>query len=342
MTSSADAPDINQKGAPRGRRTSRHERGPGRDSARRRASTLRRGRRASRERRRVDVARFCYFEAWLEARATLSRSIPGVASFPGDFFSAARAVCSDIPRHVPGQVGTGSHGTSGSPRLVGVRKPRLGEWTFLLGARRHAHWRSPTREVDGERMFLITAPARPGALAEPAIALALDEPGSRSAPSMKHGYACSSARHEPGGRPKATFMPAMARCGSPVSGRQTGTTSAREFLAHRLAERQIRVPSPADDAGGEHHMFAVQRFDREGDRRRSTHGHDPGRAERRGAASHPDIAQAPRTMAIRRRSRLTRGLYRGPLNVLVGNRDDHLRNHGFAGPARMAPGTRVR
>src|SRR5262249_1750808 len=109
---------------------------------------------------------------------------------------------------------------------------------------------------------------------------------------------------------------------------------AWELLAHRLAERaKIRVPEARQiKLGSHHHTFAVRRFDREGTRRRLFASATTMLVREDGdPASYLDVARAiqdpgdPKTIA----SDLVE-LYRRILfNVLVGNRDDHLRNHGF-------------
>jgi serine/threonine-protein kinase HipA len=121
--------------------------------------------------------------------------------------------------------------------------------------------------------------------------------------------------------------------------------AAWEFLAHELAARaRISVP-PARllKLGSEHHTFAVSRFDREGERRRLYASATTMLVRNDGdPASYLDIAQAlqdhgdPETIA----SDLAELYRRAIFNVLVGNRDDHLRNHGFlrnAGGWSLAP-----
>ncbi len=111
-----------------------------------------------------------------------------------------------------------------------------------------------------------------------------------------------------------------------------------ERIYAELADKADIDVAPCDTLrfSSHHHTFLAVRFDREGDRRRhflsamtlagKTDGED---------ASYLDILQAlddygdPDTIAADRVQ-----LYRRmAFNVLAGNRDDHLRNHGFlAGP----------
>jgi serine/threonine-protein kinase HipA len=84
--------------------------------------------------------------------------------------------------------------------------------------------------------------------------------------------------------------------------------------------------------GSEHHTFAVRRFDREAGRRRLYASAMTLLLRNDGdEASYLEIAQAlqdhgdPDTIA----ADLAELYRRIVFNVLVGNRDDHLRNHGF-------------
>lgn len=112
-----------------------------------------------------------------------------------------------------------------------------------------------------------------------------------------------------------------------------------EFVTRQLAERcGIRVPAAqAARFDNDYSTYCVQRFDR------SAGGNGPTRRmytsamtllERRdgqAAASYLDLAQAIEDFGARHHvGEDLHQLFRRVLfNVLVGNRDDHLRNHGF-------------
>ncbi len=139
-----------------------------------------------------------------------------------------------------------------------------------------------------------------------------------------------------GARPKATFAaPDGTLWIAKFPGRDDRyDVGAWEYLAHTLArEAKLTVPD-AQRLGlaGPHHTFAVRRFDREGPRRRLYASALTMIGKREGdAASYLDVAQAlqdvgdPDSLA----GDLEELFRRIVFNVLVGNRDDHLRNHGF-------------
>lgn len=139
-----------------------------------------------------------------------------------------------------------------------------------------------------------------------------------------------------GARPKASFTETngslwIAKFPARDDTRDVG---AWEALAQRLAVR-AGIEVPASDLrrfSGEYHTFCVQRFDRSGGRRRFyasamallRKDHSEGTSylelaeflHARGAKDHieADLEQLFRRVAF---------------NVAIGNRDDHLRNHGF-------------
>ena len=139
-----------------------------------------------------------------------------------------------------------------------------------------------------------------------------------------------------GARPKASFTETngslwIAKFPARDDTRDVG---AWEALAQQLAVR-AGIEVPASDLrrfSGEYHTFCVQRFDRSGGRRRFyasamallRKDHSEGTSylelaeflHARGAKDHieADLEQLFRRVAF---------------NVAIGNRDDHLRNHGF-------------
>ena len=139
-----------------------------------------------------------------------------------------------------------------------------------------------------------------------------------------------------GARPKASFRDAdgslwLAKFPSREDRRDVGLW---ELLAHQLsAAAGIDVP-PArvlrlSDRG---HTFAVRRFDRTPTSRRhySSAMTRLARVDSDGA-SYLDVVQAIETGGASTRidAQLEQLFRRALFNVLIGNRDDHLRNHGF-------------
>jgi serine/threonine-protein kinase HipA len=84
--------------------------------------------------------------------------------------------------------------------------------------------------------------------------------------------------------------------------------------------------------GGEFHTFCVQRFDRDGGQRRFyASAMTLLRKDQSEGCSYLELAQFLRTSgdAATVQSDLAQLFRRVVFNVAVGNRDDHLRNHGF-------------
>lgn len=220
------------------------------------------------------------------------------------------------------------------------RNPRtLTEWDYLLGVQdagrmgalrlrdpENGRWlddRTPGIPPIARLRELETAAERidsePMGTIDPAIA-SLIQPGSSLG----------------GARPKATFQDLdgslwLAKFPSRDDRLDVG---AAELLLHQLAHAcGIAVP-PARLAalGGRGSTFCVQRFDREGTRRRmycsamALLGKSDGEE-----ASYLELAEALQNQADGDSvERDLHQLYRRILfNILVGNRDDHLRNHGF-------------
>ena len=117
-----------------------------------------------------------------------------------------------------------------------------------------------------------------------------------------------------------------------------------EVLARLARTAGIEMPeSRLIRLGGPHHVFAARRFDRSGPRRRAyasavtLTGHRDG-----DAASYLEIAQAiaDHVSPAAIDGDLAQLFRRLVFNVMVSNRDDHLRNHGFLrerGGWRLSP-----
>jgi serine/threonine-protein kinase HipA len=235
------------------------------------------------------------------------------------------------------------------------RKPRrLGEWEFLLGVSDTSRMGAlRLRELGGERRFLddrlLEVPPAARLRELEAIAGKIDAPDSEERSEYAHwlNRLLAPGSSLGGGRPKAAFVEVdgsswMAK----FPGRQDRfDVGLWEYLAQELARRaKISVPEARPmKLGSEHHTFCVRRFDREAGRRRLYASamtlllRDDG-----DSASYLEIAQALQDhgdpAAIE--ADLAELYRRIVFNVLVGNRDDHLRNHGFLrskGGWRIAP-----
>lgn len=150
-----------------------------------------------------------------------------------------------------------------------------------------------------------------------------------------------------GARPKANFTDAgrlwIAKFPSHADRHDVG---AWEYLTHRLAKRAgLCVPeSCLEKLTDRYSTFCVARFDRVGEGRRmfasamTLLGHCDGG----GTASYLDLAEfiSDRGSSGHVAEDLSQLFRRVVFNVIVGNRDDHLRNHGFIREAtgwRLAP-----
>lgn len=107
-----------------------------------------------------------------------------------------------------------------------------------------------------------------------------------------------------------------------------------EYLAHRLANNAgIQVPhARVEQLGSQYHTFCVQRFDRLNHRRRMYASAMTMTGKQDGeSGSYLDIAQALTEHGARGfiETDLAQLFRRLVFNVAIGNRDDHLRNHGF-------------
>jgi serine/threonine-protein kinase HipA len=139
-----------------------------------------------------------------------------------------------------------------------------------------------------------------------------------------------------GARPKASFVDTdgslwLAKFPSRDDRLDVG---AAEFLLHQLALgcRLVVPPARLERLGGRGSTFCAQRFDRSGSRRRSYWSAMTLLGKSDGdEASYLDLAEALQNHGDAGEvERDLEQLYRRALfNVLVGNRDDHLRNHGL-------------
>jgi serine/threonine-protein kinase HipA len=175
-----------------------------------------------------------------------------------------------------------------------------------------------------------------------AIAAKLEEPGVEELPEYENWLAMLIAPGTSmgGTRPKATFSQNdgtlwLAKFPAQNDRYDWGTW---EYLTHQLAhETGIWVPESDRLAlGGRHHTFCVKRFDR-------GVGGDPQarrmyasamtlleREDGEAGASYLDLVDFLETQGgVGLTEDLHQLFRRAVFNMLVGNRDDHLRNHGF-------------
>ncbi|MEZ4223437.1 MAG: HipA domain-containing protein [Polyangiaceae bacterium] len=312
----------------------------------------------SRERKTsVEVVRFAYSQAYLEDTAKAFAIDPELSLFPGDFFARRSNRLFGIFRDTApdrwGRVLMERREALDAHRAQ--RKPRwLSEWDFLLGVSDFARVGAlRLREVGDEKRYLdhraLGVPPATRLRELEAICLALDEAGSeeRSEYESWLRQLLAPGSSLGGARPKATYSATdgtlwIAKFPAKQDRHDVG---AWEFLAHELAERaKLRVPQ-ADclKLTAAHHTFAVRRFDRSAaGRHLYMSAMTALQLDDGDSASYLDVAQAlqdlgdPETLA----EDLAELYRRLVFNVLVGNRDDHLRNHGFLRGAdgwRLAP-----
>lgn len=150
-----------------------------------------------------------------------------------------------------------------------------------------------------------------------------------------------------GARPKANFTQTdgslwIAKFPAREDDRDMG---AWEYLAHTLAV-MAGIDTPKAKLlkfGGDFHTFVVQRFDREnGQRRFYASAMTLLRKEQSEGTSYTELAQFLRSRGDGRyvESDLKQLFRRVVFNIAIGNRDDHLRNHGFLleeGGWRLSP-----
>jgi serine/threonine-protein kinase HipA len=311
----------------------------------------------SRERKgSAEVVRFAYWQSFLQD-ATAFAIDPELPLFPGDFLAAGLSGLFGIFRDTsPDRWGRvlmerrealEAHDAQRKPR-------RLTEWDFLLGVSDFARMGAlRLREIGGEGRFLdhraLGAPPAARLRELEAISLALDEPGAEEKTEyeawLRQLLAPGSSLG--GARPKATYSATDGTLWiAKFPGKQDRhDVGAWEFLAHELAGRaKVRVPEAECLAlTAAHHTFAVRRFDRSGGGRRLYMSAMTALQRNDGdSASYLDVAQAvqdlgdPQTLAEDLAQLYRRVLF----NVLLGNRDDHLRNHGFLrgrGGWRLSP-----
>lgn len=285
--------------------------------------------------------RFRYDPRWLARGASSFPIDPELPLGEGDFFPAPERILHGALRDTsPDRWGRRLMDRRERDEATRERRqPRaLTEWDYLLGVQdsgrlgglrlrdsERGRWlddRTPgippitrLRELEAAADRIDAEPTA----VDPAIA-SLIQPGSSLG----------------GARPKTTFLDPdgslwLAKFPSREDRLDVG---AAESLIHQLARASgVDVPSARLEAlGGRGSTFCVQRFDRRGAQRRmywsamTLLGRSDG-----DDASYLELAEALQNHADGDTvERDLHQLYRRVLfNILVGNRDDHLRNHGF-------------
>jgi serine/threonine-protein kinase HipA len=224
------------------------------------------------------------------------------------------------------------------------RRPRaLGEWDFLLGVNDGLRMGALRFAVDDSGPFLDSGPTSVPPVAElrelEAAAREIEDPSDgRQRPDLRAAIALLLVPGSPlgGARPKTSFRLEdgalwLAKFPSRNDRRDVG---AWEFVLNQLARRAgIEVPETRLlRLGSVYHTFAARRFDRAGEDRRlfASAMTMVGKRDRE-PASYIEIAEAISDNGAPGRigDDLAQLFRREVFNILVGHRDDHLRNHGF-------------
>lgn len=236
------------------------------------------------------------------------------------------------------------------------RKPRrLGEIDFILGVHDLARSGALRFRTESGAPFLdnskeLAAPPVTSLRELAHISQKLEQPGADDSPEIERWLASLIAPGSSlgGARPKASFTDAD---GSLWIGKFPGRedrhdVGAWEFVVHELARAaKIDVP-PArlERLTRRYGTFCIGRFDRVGSRRRLFASAMTLLDHRDGArdASYLDLAELIASQGASRHidTDLAQLYRRVVFNVLVSNRDDHLRNHGFLRSStgwRLAP-----
>lgn len=239
--------------------------------------------------------------------------------------------------------------------LAEGRRPRaLGEWEFLLGVNDELRMGALRFAPGDDGPFLDSSPASVPPVAElrelEAAAQEIEHPSDRRhRPDIRAAIALLLAPGSPlgGARPKTSFrlddgVLWLAKFPSRNDRRDVG---AWEFVLNELARRAgIEVPETRLlRLGSAYHTFAAKRFDRAGgDRRLFASAMTMIGKRDREPSSYIEIAEAISNNGAPGRigADLAQLFRREIFNILVGHKDDHLRNHGFLRDAegwRLSP-----
>jgi serine/threonine-protein kinase HipA len=303
-----------------------------------------------------EAVRFRYAPEWLSIHAHAFAIDPELPPTRGDFHpSAGRALHGVFRDSAPDRWGRllMERREADEARREQRSPQRLSDWDFLVGVHDAARMGGlRLRDPDDLRWIDDRSPGIPpvARLRElEAAARAVDEEGAPDRPEYSDWLRMLVVPGSSlgGARPKASFSDEhgalwLAKFPANDDRRDVG---AWEFVAHELARAAgIDVPEARlERFARRHHTYCVKRFDRLGASRRvyvsamTLLQRDDGEA-----ASYLEIAEALQLQgdATELVSDLHQLYRRIAFTVLVGNRDDHLRNHGFLrGPSgwRLAP-----
>jgi serine/threonine-protein kinase HipA len=223
------------------------------------------------------------------------------------------------------------------------RSPRtLYAWDFLIGVQDLTRQGALRFCRPGTREFLGNGPlAAPPVTTLPeleSVAWQLTHHGIEDRDALRRWLAVLVAPGASlgGARPKANFTQPDGSLwiGKFPARDDAHDVAAWEYVAHHLAEAAgIAVPAAKlVKLGGGFHTFCVQRFDRAaGTRRFYASAMTLLRKAQSEGASYLELAQFIRSQgdAEHADADLAQLFRRVAFNVAIGNRDDHLRNHGF-------------
>lgn len=309
--------------------------------------------------RGTDAIRFEYEPAWLRGKAPPHPFglEPGLPPFTGPHYAAAAlgqlpGIFQDLAPDRWGRVLMERREAIEAREAARPIRP-LRDWDFLVGvndATRQGALRlrdpASAQFVDGRD---LGAPPLARLRDLEALVARLEEPGVDALPQYREWLMqlVAPGASLGGARPKASCMDEdgalwLAKFPAADDRRDIGRW---EMLAHRLA-RQAGVEVPEARSvrySPRGHTFLTRRFDRVGASRRlyASAMTLTGRVDGEGG-SYLDIVEAIELLGDPANiARDLEQLYRRVLfSVLVGNRDDHLRNHGFlrgAGGWRLSP-----
>ncbi|HZP96408.1 MAG TPA: type II toxin-antitoxin system HipA family toxin [Candidatus Limnocylindria bacterium] len=294
---------------------------------------------------RADLA-FEYAAAWLEDRAAFTIE-PALNLIPGEQRRAGGGLFGIFTDAAPDAWGRKilQRREVVLARDEGRRPRTLDGWDLLMGVSDGTRMGAlrMVRPSDGayldDRPLAIPPQATLRELESIATRLDTDAPASDADVRTWLQRLVAPGASLGGARPKVSFEHAtgamwLAKFPAASDARDMG---AWEFVQTRLAERSgITVPPIALlDLGGRYRTFAARRFDRDGGRRRHYASAMTLLDERDHA---PDVGYLDIADAIERYGSpigraidvdLAELFRRAVFNALAGNRDDHLRNHGF-------------
>lgn len=221
---------------------------------------------------------------------------------------------------------------------------RLGEMDFLLGVHDLARSGALRFRSNAGGNYLddskeVAAPPVTSLRELAHVSQKLEEPGADESPEVERWLTTLIAPGTSlgGARPKASFSETDGSLwmGKFPSRDDRHDVGAWELVVHQLAQEakidvpQARLAKLTDRYG----TFCVARFDRSGKRRRMFASAMTllDRRDHDGAASYLDLAEliANHGASGHIEEDLAQLFRRVVFNVLVSNRDDHLRNHGF-------------